>query len=281
MSQAERLEHLYRSHGSDNHLDLMTAKWSKRKHDIIKEYLKALKFEYAVTNEEAGCLAKLRCCKNREDLVSLKTDLFKHREVSAGIEFIRTAIHHIILFWKNNKNVLNNLEDWWRIFLYGPVFDSAFSSAQEYNIIRSESESQAYKAYCILFKDVLPPGEKQKMDKVDMIVRTADHQFDIFSAEDKPLSATRKSVQDMIAKNQARRVITLDVIEKQLPRPELISYFENFTAIWHGNLMRLHCTRKINGRFYHYEAASTHVPLSPENYEGIARLLLIVLSLKV
>ncbi|KAG2218940.1 hypothetical protein INT45_008177, partial [Circinella minor] len=94
MSQAERLEHLYRSHGSDNHLDLMTAKWSKRKHDIIKEYMKALKFEYAVTSEEAGCLAKLRCCKNRDDLVSLKTDLFKHREVSAGIEFIRTAIHH-------------------------------------------------------------------------------------------------------------------------------------------------------------------------------------------
>ena len=41
-----------------------------------------------------------------------------------------------IIFWKNNKNILNSLEDWWSIFLYGPVFDSAFASNKDYNIIR-------------------------------------------------------------------------------------------------------------------------------------------------
>ena len=45
--------------------------------------------------------------------------------------------------------------------------------------------------------------------------------------------------------------------------------------------MRRHSTRKINDRFYHYEAASAYVPLTLNNFEGIAGLFLIVLSLKV
>ena len=68
----------------------------------------------------------------------------------------------------------------------------------------------------ILFKDVIPPS-KQKNDKVDMVLRTTDNHFDVFSAEDKPLSASHKVVQEAIAKNQERCVVTLQVIETGLP----------------------------------------------------------------
>lgn len=129
--------------------------------------------------------------------------------------------------------------------------------------------------------DVIPIDEKKKSDKVDMIVRTTDNTFDVFSAEDKPLLATHKAVCETIEKNKDRRVITLDIIQKKLPFPELISEFTNYTALWHGNHVMIQATKKINNHYYHYEAAKTYIPLSPNNFDTIARMLLIILSLKV
>ncbi|KAI7860595.1 hypothetical protein BDC45DRAFT_106050 [Circinella umbellata] len=138
------------------------------------------------------------------------------QHVSPNIEFIRNALHQVSLFWNNTTNILNNLEDWWRIVLYGSVFDHAFASIKQYNVIRSEAEPLAYKEHYILSNDVIPIDEKKKSDKVDMIVRTTDNTFDVFSAEDKPLLATHKAVCETIEKNKDRRVITLDIIQKKI-----------------------------------------------------------------
>ncbi|KAI7860596.1 hypothetical protein BDC45DRAFT_530179 [Circinella umbellata] len=261
MTWTEQLEHLYEEHLGFNEID---------------ETL----FNQSSTTIEVLCLASLRQCKTLDDFNALKTRLFMQQHVPPNIEFIRSALHQVSLFWNNTTNILNNLEDWWRIVLYGSVFDHAFASIKQYNVIRSEAESLAYKEHYILSNDVIPIDEKKKSDKVDMIVRTTDNTFDVFSAKDKPLLATHKAVCETIEKNKDRRVITLDIIQKKLPFPELISEFTNYTALWHGNHLMIQATKKINNCYYHYEAAKTYIPLSPNNFDTIAGMLLIVLSLK-
>ncbi|KAI9488182.1 hypothetical protein BDB00DRAFT_792086 [Zychaea mexicana] len=207
--------------------------------------------------------------------------MFELDNVSDGVEYIRTALHHAILLWTNERNYMSNLESWWRSFVYGPLFDTAFMFLGDYNIIRSESESTAYKEYSMLYKDIIPGMVKHKVEKVDLAVRTIDNRMDILTGEDKPLLASKKAVAETFLKNQERRVVTLDVIERKLPKPKLIQHFEVFTALWHGNKMTIHCTRKIDKHYFHYEAAQASFPLTASNFHEFTRLLLLVLSLKI
>lgn len=127
----------------------------------------------------------------------------------------------------------------------------------------------------------ITPTTKPKTEKVDLAIRSIDNQFDLFTGEDKPMSATTKTIDDTVEKNKDRRVTTLQVIEEKLPHRQVIDNFEALTALWHGEKLVIHGTRKVGGHFFHYQAASVSFPLAATSFHEFARLLMVVISLKI
>lgn len=95
------------------------------------------------------------------------------------------------------------------------------------------------------------------------------------------MSATTKTIDDTVEKNKDRRVTTLQVIEEKLPHRQVIDNFEALTALWHGEKLVIHGTRKVGGHFFHYQAASVSFPLAATSFHEFARLLMVVISLKI
>ncbi|KAJ8660472.1 hypothetical protein O0I10_003930 [Lichtheimia ornata] len=148
---------------------------------VVKQHLKSLKFSFALTHEEASLIARIQ--QNYEAM---------------------TATQRAVLLWKQQpQSYTSSLESWWRIFVYGPMFDTAFMLEDNCTVVRSESESQTYKDG-IVSKDTIP------------------------------MNASTKSIDEAVCKNKSRRVATIKAIEYRLPQRRLINHFEALTALWHG-----------------------------------------------
>lgn len=72
-------------------LDLTKQSVPRRFQLAVKFALKSLKFNYAVTKEEADILKRIRQCQSFADLRTVKTSLFAQDEVSDSVEYIRTS----------------------------------------------------------------------------------------------------------------------------------------------------------------------------------------------
>lgn len=82
------------SGGKDDQLDLMKMVLPYRKAKVVKQYLKALKFSFALTNEEAWWIARVHEARSLSDVQRIVEQSFSKNDVSWGLEYIRTAIHH-------------------------------------------------------------------------------------------------------------------------------------------------------------------------------------------
>ena len=79
---------------NEQEVDLTSIAIAERKGRVVSRNLNSLKFLFAVAQEEAWWLNKIKSCKSLAELVDIKIELFKAQNVPSGIEYVRTAVHH-------------------------------------------------------------------------------------------------------------------------------------------------------------------------------------------
>ncbi|KAI7883226.1 hypothetical protein K492DRAFT_235475 [Lichtheimia hyalospora FSU 10163] len=276
-SDTKKLLSLVDRFGRDNVLDLTSERFSSWNKYLIENTIRTIKFPYTITISEAYILAYVNQCKDLSDLEKLRRTLFQYIDVADGIEYMRTAIHHIILLWKSRKMERVNQESWWKQFVYTNLFDNAFLHMNEFDIKRSECASTIVDAFNTLVSNDIAPFPTHK---TDFALRATDTGDDMLSGEDKPSHVARKEFCDAVVKNEKLRIMSTHVAKSQLPHPQLNTYFDALTTMWHGRRLMIDGTKEVDGRLIHYRAAECSIPLFPGDYPQLAKLLKVVLSLK-
>ncbi|KAI8138199.1 hypothetical protein BJV82DRAFT_673927 [Fennellomyces sp. T-0311] len=276
-SENEKIESLVDHFGDDGVLDLTCQKFSSWNKTLIQTSIRSLKFPYALTTPESYIISYIYHCQDLRELYDLRELLFSFHELPDGLEYLRTAVHHMLLLWKSRKMERVNQEGWWRQFVYTPLFDHAFLQMQEFDIKRSECGSTSVKAFNTLISSDIA---KLPIHRTDFAIRKTETGDDVVAGEDKPSHTSSSDVKVTRSKNKKLRESSSVVTKTQLPHPSLNSYFDPLTTMWHGRTLVIEGTKEINGKYIHYPAAECTISLFPGTYPQFSKLLKTVLALK-
>ncbi|KAI8147716.1 hypothetical protein BJV82DRAFT_574914 [Fennellomyces sp. T-0311] len=231
------------------------------------------KFDFKTTPAQADVLTRIYRCTSMEELESIRAELFAMQDSNGGIDYLRSAINQVIRLWRSNKLLLHQNEDWWRVNVYSQLFDSVYLDTAEYNCRRSELLPQVMRELNLVNKEIVK-------HKSDLIVSGVSNGDDVLIGEDKTTMTSAKAMKEALEKNTIVRVQTLDAIQKKLPDPTLINYFDAISVLWVGNELLITTTKRINGIDIHFESGRASFSLTSGNFEELARMLMMIISLK-
>ncbi|KAI7887586.1 uncharacterized protein EV154DRAFT_427101, partial [Mucor mucedo] len=132
-------------------------------------------------NQEYDMLTIISNCKTLKELNDAVTNIDPFNEVSE-LPYIRLAIHKLCNSIYRDLLTRDHHEDWYRINVYGDLFDFIFTSRTEYTTKRSECHSTIIKR--LKEQQALP--ESTKDVKLDFIFSHMNNEMtDSFFCEDK------------------------------------------------------------------------------------------------
>ncbi|KAG1451352.1 hypothetical protein G6F46_006935 [Rhizopus delemar] len=208
-----------------------------------------------LTTSEYDTLTKISKCTNKS---SLDTTVHEINLFGSQVElsFIKLVVVKQCLLYHRELLEGEHNEDWYRVNVYGDVFDLLFNSKHGYKTKRSECHSQIIKA---LKANGLVDVDKKEV-RLDFIFTNSTGIQDVFFCEDKPVvkvSNKDKNKADYLRESALRHWSSL------LPYEECIQHLCALSC--HFNKLNL----RIMGT----------IPHSDDNGAGIAEYLTAVISL--
>ncbi|CEP19363.1 hypothetical protein [Parasitella parasitica] len=149
LNRAGQLKKLTEFYGTEGVLDLSRKASIPKKFASDIEALKkvySLNLPYLLKREEHCLLKKIAQCRNKEDLYATVKDIDPFTKGSA-LPYIKQAVQKLCYLYKDNLlEDRGHNEDWFRIMVYGDLFDYIFASAEGYITKRSECHSRIIKS---------------------------------------------------------------------------------------------------------------------------------------
>ncbi|KAG0739629.1 hypothetical protein G6F21_011073 [Rhizopus arrhizus] len=135
LDRAEQLKKLTEFYGTEGVLDLTRKAFIPKKFASDIEALKkvyGLNLPYLLKKEEHYLLKKIAQCRNKKGLYAAVKDIDPFTKGSA-LPYIKQAVQKLCYLYKDNPlEDHDHNEDWFRIMVYGDLFDYIFSSAEGY-----------------------------------------------------------------------------------------------------------------------------------------------------
>ncbi|OAD07295.1 hypothetical protein MUCCIDRAFT_107899 [Mucor lusitanicus CBS 277.49] len=172
--------------------------------------------------------------------------------------------------WENGHN-----EDWYyRVNLYGDLFDSLFNCTNSYKTKRSECHnSQTIKS----MREAGSLDEEERYVKLNFIYKTFRGVEDVFFREDKPRMKPSKN--DMEKANALRRN-TLIYWSKLLVYLECSKHFVALSCHFSRSKLRVTATKLIDKSFIVVWLKEASIPNSTNNTAALADFMATVINLK-
>ncbi|KAI9487694.1 MAG: hypothetical protein EXX96DRAFT_615451 [Benjaminiella poitrasii] len=255
-------------------LDLSNARTiPSRCKDIIDSILidSGLQLHPRLTISEYDVLTKISECTNKSSLDTTvnEIDLFSSQ---VELSFIKLAVMKLCLLYHGELLEGEHNEDWYRVNVYGDVFDLLFNSKHGYKTKRSECHSQTIKA---LKANGLVDVDKKDI-RLDFIFTNSTGIQDVFFCEDKPtikVSNKDKNKADYLRESALRHWSSL------LPYEECTQHLCALSCHFNKLNLRIMGTKLVNGIMIHACLKEIAIPLSDNNGAGIAEYLTAVISL--
>ncbi|KAI8641104.1 hypothetical protein BD408DRAFT_389390 [Parasitella parasitica] len=277
LSKPEQLQKLTEFHGSEGTLDL-TKKASipkKLANEIrtLKETY-GLNLPYLLKEDEHVLLKNISKCRDKESLYATVKDIDPFTKETA-LPFIKQAILKLCYLYKDGllDNADHN-EDWFRIMVYGDLFDYLFASRGGYMTKRSECHSRIVKS----LKELGLVNEQEPNVKLDFIFCNTSITGinDVFICEDKPTEA--ESVKD-ITKTRKLREKSLMYWKAILPHSHALEHLSSTSCRFNKLKLLITSTKIINETTVHTTIKETSIPVSERSGGAIADYLTIIISL--
>jgi hypothetical protein len=101
-----------------------------------------LSLQPMVTLEERDIILEIAKCKNNVDVRGLVSELYT-KTLDDNCKYLRFALASALEVWEaESLKLKSHGKDWYRIHVYGAVFDKVFISDDEYESKRSECYSR-------------------------------------------------------------------------------------------------------------------------------------------
>ncbi|KAI9249688.1 hypothetical protein BDA99DRAFT_564253 [Phascolomyces articulosus] len=239
-------------------------------HKIAKSLMRELGTELksALTLKEHEILLKLCDANNKKDFEDIRRELFllEPSLETPFIEYIRTAIHHMIILSSSDLLLQDNHgEDWYRTNVYSFSFDNIFLLDRGFKSMRAEIKPSIVHSLRLNHDYIT-----DKM-RIDFIYRKMDGKIDVFASEDKPASASKAKF----------RISLLKSLESRVALKSLVEEVEVVTSQMHGLKITIRGTKKIGKDYIHYTKAEAQLPATIEdNGASLAFYLYTIISLK-
>ncbi|KAI9252231.1 hypothetical protein EDC94DRAFT_281146 [Helicostylum pulchrum] len=255
-------------------LDLSKARTiPSRCKDIIDSILidSGLQLHPRLTMSEYDILIKIAKCTNKSSLNTTVNgiDLFSSQ---VELSFIKLAVIKLCLLYHEELLEGEHNEDWFRVNVYGDVFDMLFNAKHGYKTKRSECHSQTIKS--LKANGLVDINEKDI--RLDFIFTNSSGIQDVFFCEDKPtVKASNKDKQ----KADYLRESTLRHWTSLLPYEECTQHLCVLSCHFNKLNLRIMGTKLVDGIIVHACLKEIGIPLSDNNGAGIAEYLTTVISL--
>ncbi|KAG1055513.1 hypothetical protein G6F43_002532 [Rhizopus delemar] len=180
--------------------------------------------------------------------------------------YIRLALSIIVELWSSNSLLTEHNESWYRVHIYGPIFDNAFIYDEDFVTKRADCISNITKE----FVDILN-------QRVDFILRNLNDDTDYLSAEEKP---GLKGVKKDITKGKVLQQAMLLKWVKHVGNSN-VTHLEAITCQWQGVKLTIFGTRYLSQ--YHsvtYKKGVFIIPKTANHLTSFSQTLSAVLSLK-
>ncbi|ORY89506.1 hypothetical protein BCR43DRAFT_519378 [Syncephalastrum racemosum] len=175
----EKLQELY----SGNVLKVVTKKAAKylvlyaygpetSRDDDIRMFVATKVLRPLLLEDEHEAIEAIKDCRSPADLARIESRLAT-TGLSPRLQYIKTAISHMSHLWDSGVLNLEHGEDWFRVNVYGPLWDAAFLDERGYVSVRAEN------------KPLLQVGRKLDTTRVDFIYRHPQSHRDVLFGEEK------------------------------------------------------------------------------------------------
>lgn len=162
-------------------------------------------------------------------------------------------------------------EDWYRIHVYGGVFDKVFMNDDEFESKRSECYSRTTSVLKETDNDI-------QNQKIDFILRDINSDSDIVTVEEIP---GRKGVKADVKKGFLFQKLSLKLWEKKINSSLLVQQLESVSCQWEKTKLTIYASRLLpSGGVLSYRKGEFAMPINSKHASEFAKLLLGVLSLK-
>ncbi|KAI8137174.1 hypothetical protein BJV82DRAFT_636415 [Fennellomyces sp. T-0311] len=281
----ERIIGLYRTHGAEQQMDVSKIHTSSEKGSFVyrlsKSIIKDAQLELlpTLTADEHSYLSEISDAKtiNDADKIRAKMMSILCTSISPSLEFIRTALHQMIILSIDGALYRKSHgEDWYRINVYANMYDNIFLMTKGFESLRAEMKPTIAQRATRSLRGVDPNDLR-----LDFIFQRIDGKVVVFATEDKNASASNSKIIKDEQKCDGLRISMLEEMEDRLGFEELIDEVEAITAQWHGLQLTIRGTKKIGGVFVHYTKKICRIPADLDTQcATFAEYLMTVVSLK-
>ncbi|KAI7897863.1 uncharacterized protein BX663DRAFT_526707 [Cokeromyces recurvatus] len=259
-------------YGDNDVLDLTkTSVIPKRFKSIVENICKHfnLKMDLLLKDEEYDILKKISTCNNKEELYKSVQTISPFCNGSE-LSYIKMAVQKLCHLW--HRNILNGShhEDWYRVNVYGDLFDLIFIGQSGYETKRAECHSLIIKS----LKKMGVLNNDTKNVRMDFIFSHTDGLSDAFYCEDKPNNNDLKDQK----KTKNVREQSLKYWTSLLPYPECISYITAISCQFRKLTMHVTGSKLIGGILIHSFFKEVNIPSVDKKGASIAEYLATVLS---
>ncbi|GAN08225.1 hypothetical protein MAM1_0194c07732 [Mucor ambiguus] len=267
-------EHLYNS-GTNGVLDLTrTSIIPKRLRAVVDGICQHYRLSLPMTlkNEEYNVLNIISNCRTKKDLYQSvdKIDPFCN---DSELPYIKLAVQKLCNLWY--RNILNghHNEDWYRVNVYGDLFDFIFNGQAGYETRRSECHSSIVKS---LRKMGLLDANTKNV-RLDFIFTNSSGLNDAFYCEDKPYERASRDIK----KTRHLREQALNYWVSLLPYNECIEHITAVTCQFNKLTLQIAATKFIAGVTISSVLKEVRIPNNDQEGASVADYLATVISLVV